>query len=570
MPFDQTEPDAQRVQKWFLDNPPVPDKTFELALVLGGTVSAGAYTAGALDFLIEALDCWEAARAGGDPLAPQHRVVLRVVAGASGGGVNAAIAARALNYDFPHVAQSRRIGSDGAGNPFYDTWIGDLTLPHFLETSDIATGLISILNGRAIDQSAKNIVNFSATPKNRSWLASPLRLIFTLTNLAGVPYKVDLSTGSETFVDHADFMRFAVNYPGREATEFRPDELLLDFGQGIPDTIGWDRFSEFAKGTAAFPGGFPPRELGRPVEDYRWRIVPQSDPPPGDRPYFALTPDWAAMRLSGAASADGQYSFLAVDGGATDNEPIELARTAMCGIVKRNPREGDKADRAVLLIDPFAGRAELGRYKTGTLVDNLGALANTMIQQTRYDTRDVVLAADQNVFSRFMLAPRQPPDSKRPAIVSAGLAAFIGFACPAFMRYDYMLGRQSCRDFLRKEFVLPETNTKVFGGPWSQQQKDAYAQDAGPGFLPLIPLTGTAAQPQGLDEWPAGQLNPESYRRAIEDRFRAILRVAAPKPLLWQIASIVGGHITERLVADKVIEAMNNYLEDAELSGAEV
>ena len=68
MPFNQSEPDPGDVQKWFLDDPKVPDETFELALVLGGTVSAGAYTAGALDFLIEALDCWEAARAGGDPL----------------------------------------------------------------------------------------------------------------------------------------------------------------------------------------------------------------------------------------------------------------------------------------------------------------------------------------------------------------------------------------------------------------------------------------------------------------------------------------------------------------------
>jgi hypothetical protein len=44
---------------WFLDVPEVPDGTFdnEFALVFGGTVSAGAYTAGAIDFLIEALDC---------------------------------------------------------------------------------------------------------------------------------------------------------------------------------------------------------------------------------------------------------------------------------------------------------------------------------------------------------------------------------------------------------------------------------------------------------------------------------------------------------------------------------
>src|SRR5258708_19377000 len=128
MPFNQGEPDPHEVRKWFLDNPPVPDGTFELALVLGGTVSAGAYTAGALDFLIEALDCWEAARANGDPLVPRHRVVLRVITGASGGGVNAAIAARALNFDFPHIAQGTAVNPHGPANPFYHPSIPHLTL----------------------------------------------------------------------------------------------------------------------------------------------------------------------------------------------------------------------------------------------------------------------------------------------------------------------------------------------------------------------------------------------------------------------------------------------------------
>src|SRR6266702_7100898 len=135
MAFDRDPPSPQEIERWFLSNPPVPPQTFELALVLGGTVSAGAYTAGALDFLIEALDCWEAARASGDPLVPRHRVVLRVITGASGGGVNAAIAARALNFDFPHIAQGMAVDPNGSSNPFYDTWIRDLTLARFLETS---------------------------------------------------------------------------------------------------------------------------------------------------------------------------------------------------------------------------------------------------------------------------------------------------------------------------------------------------------------------------------------------------------------------------------------------------
>lgn len=568
MPFDQSEPNPADVEKWFLRNPEVPPGTFEIALVLGGTVSAGAYTAGALDFLIEALDCWDAAR--GDPEVPQHRVILRVVTGTSGGGVNAAIAARALNFDFPHVSQGTPDNGGRTGNPFYDCWIRDLTLDRFLATDGDEGELISILNGRAIDDGANNIVSFTAAPKQRRWLAEPLRLILTLTNLAGVPYRVDLSTGSETFVDHADYMRFAAIYGDPVGIEFRPDELRLDFGQGTPHAIDWDRFANFAKGTAAFPGGFPPREQTRPTEHYRWRTLPKTEldtATTGDPlPYFALRPDWEAMLTSGAASADGQYFFLVVDGGATDNEPIELARTALCGIIKQNPREADKADRAVVLVDPFAGRAELGRQTTGTLADNLASLANALIQQTRYDSRDVLLAASPNVFSRFMLSPRQDPKSPAPAITSAGLGAFIGFACPAFMRYDYLLGRRDCQEFLSQEFALAENNTKVFGGPWTDAQKARFAKGAGQGFLPIIPLIGAAAQPQPLDPWPRGKLDPERYRDGIEARFRAILRSAVPFKLRWQLAALLGGVVGDGPVADKLIGAINDYLRDAQLA----
>src|SRR5271154_2388650 len=81
--------------------------TFEIALVLGGTVSAGTYTAGVIDFLIEALDQWLLARPAEDKSSPpvrkvpRHRVILRVITGASGGGIIAALAARALSFSFP-------------------------------------------------------------------------------------------------------------------------------------------------------------------------------------------------------------------------------------------------------------------------------------------------------------------------------------------------------------------------------------------------------------------------------------------------------------------------------------
>jgi len=47
-------------------------KPFQLGLVLAGAISAGAYTAGVLDFLFQALSEWEKDR--GKPGVPNHRV----------------------------------------------------------------------------------------------------------------------------------------------------------------------------------------------------------------------------------------------------------------------------------------------------------------------------------------------------------------------------------------------------------------------------------------------------------------------------------------------------------------
>jgi len=82
-------------------------ETFEIGLVMGGAVSAGAYTSGVLDFLFETLDAWEAAKKREDTLPrnekkiPPHNVKISVVAGGSAGGMIAAISAGELR-DYPH------------------------------------------------------------------------------------------------------------------------------------------------------------------------------------------------------------------------------------------------------------------------------------------------------------------------------------------------------------------------------------------------------------------------------------------------------------------------------------
>ena len=82
-----------------------------------------------------------------------------------------------------------------AGNPFYDTWVNRLTLDGLLRTDDLdhphATA-VSLLNGGAIDSAAGAAIGFT-TPalKPRRYLAAPLRLILTLTNLNGMAYRID-------------------------------------------------------------------------------------------------------------------------------------------------------------------------------------------------------------------------------------------------------------------------------------------------------------------------------------------------------------------------------------------
>ena len=478
MPVDQSPLSPAEIEALFIHSDPPAANTVELALVLGGTSSAGAYTAGAVDFLIEALDCWTAARdAAGGGTAPRHKTVLKVVTGTSGGGVTAAIAARALAYDFPHVVRAAPPHPErGTGNPFYDIWVNRLTLSGFLATTDITRGNVaSLLCAEPIDSGAATIADFAPGPtRERSWLGDPLRLIFTLTNLRGVPYRTSFGAGAlgQTFVDHADHARFAVVYPPRALAEPRPDELVVGFDQTrLPQAVDWAAFSMFARATAAFPLGFPPRALARPTQDYRYRVAVLPPAVPEARAQvIGRRPDWAGLTPAGADGPPSDYHFLAVDGGVTDNEPIELARTALAGVLGRNPRDPKTANRAVMLIDPFAGAAGLGPAGPASLPRTAPALLSTFTQQTRYNSQDLLLAADPDVFSRFMITPMRDGEVGGGALASNGLGAFLGFACPAFMRHDYLLGRANCQRYLRSSLVLAEDNP-VFAGMWTDQQK---------------------------------------------------------------------------------------------------
>lgn len=573
MPFVPPNPTQEELNRWFSPEIPAPSAgVFEVGLVLGGTVSAGAYTAGFLDFLIEALDAWTVAKEAADPLAPPHRLVLKVTTGASGGGVNAAILSRLTPFAFPHVrATDARAAT---GNPFFDIWVNQFDIGGMLSLSDLAGGqpLVSALNTAPIDEAAASLVAFNGqplgadgtgTPKVRSWLDDTLSMFVTLTNLRGVPFQISLAGGpaasrrwKQSIINHADFARFEIDTRPGVTTLLRPDSFGVSLWRNDPGFIPWSAVKDFAIATGAFPVGFKARDLQRPMSHYAYRVVTVPGDSESDAVHW-LQPDWGAL-----ADANGEipdtYYFPSVDGGAIDNEPIELSRTTLAGAVGRNPRSGSVAQRAVVLVDPFADPASLGP-KT---IDNLGSVfapfLTGLIGQTRYDTADLALATDETIFSRFLVAASRGDLFGTPALATGGLAAFAGFLCRDFREHDFLLGRRNAYEFLKEHFCLPADNERVFGR-WTSDQRAHYAASGnGPTFLPIIPLVGDLATAPPFPAWPADRIDPNSLRQGIDARIKKLASVLEDDEIsknifvhaaLAPVISIFGARLTDRCLA---------------------
>src|ERR1700744_4348905 len=169
--------------------------TFYVGLCMAGAVSAGAYTAGVMDYLLEALGEWEKRR--GQPGVPTHKVQIPVMGGASAGGMTSVMAATSLNNPLPPIDKpSDDLMAEHPENKLYHSWV-DLTgvdmFSQMLDTSDIKNGsVISGLNSTFISPIATRVVSADVN----QWQPLPpfimpgLKIFTTLTNLQGFPYIV--------------------------------------------------------------------------------------------------------------------------------------------------------------------------------------------------------------------------------------------------------------------------------------------------------------------------------------------------------------------------------------------
>jgi len=548
--------------------------TFELGLALAGAVSGGAYAAGVLDFLYEALDHWYEAKARGLPV-PRHDVLLRVISGASAGSINGVLSGIALPYRFPHV-HAGPAPEGVTGNPFYDAWVKRIDVRELLGKADLADPgqpIASLLDSTCLDTIAADMLDHTGAPAVRPYVANPLKCVFTVTNLRGVPYMVQFKGNPEIpghgMMAHADWLRFAVDTgQGDRAGEWMfPDERLVT-GPSHARTPPWRAFMQAALASSAFPAGLRFRQVSRPWTDYDQRVVvvPGKD---GMATPVPLPPAWAD-----GDGEDGEYRFVAVDGGAMDNEPFELARTELAGTLGRNPRDGDKVNRIVIMLDPFPEAEAPGPVEADAtnLIESMASLFGAWKQQARFKPEEVALALDATVYSRFMIAPSRPAPEPGPrwiggrALAAGALGGFSGFLSEAYRHHDFLLGRRNCQRFLEERLLVPATNP-IFASWVDDPAMAGYLREVdGERFAPVIPLVGGCGSlREPVPAWPRGAFDVETIMPLAEGRMQA-LYVAATAGLRARLATWLAWRFyLRRKLLDLVSSRLRNALKAFDL-----
>lgn len=564
-----------------------PEGEFHIGLVLSGAVSAGAYSAGVIDYLVEALDAWEQAKrdqesANPDPqtwTVPSHQVKVRIMTGASAGSITAAIAAPALNYRFPHVSAARLAKAeafDPATNPLWRAWVKDIGIDKLLGSADLAdqnANVMSLLDGTVLETIGLNAIGYTGPSLEapRAWLSQPLRLVFTLCNLRGTPYYLKFGGNANAglgMVSHADYVSYCINYHGVQSDPLYQDDLMLHFprSSNASNQAHWQRLAEAALGSGAFPFGLPARRFERHGADYAFRFVVAPDLDSGLWNASAIAPSW------GPGGAPQMFSTMVVDGGVMNNEPIELARTELSGLSGRNPRKGCEADRAVVMVDPFADQNDRvddpARGQQPDLINTLTGLMQAWKRQSRFKPVDIALANQDDCYSRFLISPSRnhsvAPGTTDPGlgfdIACGSLSGFGGFLHEDFRAHDYLLGRRNCQQFLRQHFCLPVTNKKVFNydtAPFSSMFVKDNEQDC----LAIIPLVGIMTSEEPLPVWPAKSFcDLDALAHAFDSRLRLVINRLVETVLHPNEFIKVAGELGLGLLRGKAVEKARQFV----------
>ena len=454
---------------------------YPISICLAGAVSAGAYTAGVMTELLQAIRRWE----NNDdlPFCPTHEIELKGFSGASAGSIQAVLSA----LDIFASNESQELGKDA--------WF-KATIEKMLNLSDLQDkeSVRSILNSDVL----KSIAN-EQVKKHRwgqkwpKYISDPFELRLSVTNLRGVPYKLNLPAENSTefgMSTHNEYLRF------KFLQKAKPSRSYHNIVFGTKNKFDYDRLIEGALASSAFPIAFSPIELKRPRVgniDYHsakdW-MKPVSIKKTGSKTTVSYKPE----KREPAWNRDfgPKEDVVAVDGGATNNEPIVEAFKIL---FDDDFSEWQKIDHnepqgRVLMIDPFPNAVDREIKGDDLRIDNsLGKLISALIGHARFSEPLIVSEALQNRVG--LVYPSLPGRTGNlMALRSGAIGGFTGFLKKKFLEHDYALGRLNMKRFLRYHFTLPiddilfdkwrDDNSKIEA--WKVVKKNGLKE------IPIIPV----------------------------------------------------------------------------------
>tara|TARA_B100001146_G_scaffold213216_1_gene213375 strand:- start:14910 stop:16637 length:1728 start_codon:yes stop_codon:yes gene_type:complete len=441
--------------------------TVKLCITMAGAVSAGAYTAGVLDYLLDTLALWEAAKEKNRKLGPEHpkydhsipmhQVEIDVLSGSSAGGISCTLMLLALaDKKYRSFGSRNELGEN---NVFYQSWVHMAddehsdTLEKLLQIDDLKKykSVHSLLNTLPIEEIADTALNVKEPRVLPKFASDSLDVILTTTNLRGLNFQVnfdelDRSGSKGTIItNHGGFFRYKLTNE-KFKTGIPEAEEELYYVLDLQDDKHVNYLKNATLSTAAFPVGLESREMKVASE------------------YIQRYPKYLFNESAGitALIPDGDtYSFTSVDGGVINNEPYGIGLRIL---KEKNPEHCNNEKYAVIMVDPFPNKDTDVPHTGKGIFATLSGLFKALRNQVMFNQDGIIDALDTSDRTKFLIEPirkiEKDGDWVRPKsdLASSPIAGFAGFINSEFRKHDFQLGRKNCQNFLRYHFAVAEEN----------------------------------------------------------------------------------------------------------------
>jgi hypothetical protein len=357
-----------------------------VAITIAGAVSLGSYEAGVIYELLEAF------RTHNQQAAPDAKIYVDVVTGASAGGMTAAMLAQRLMFDGPSLGSDEAKDGCAFTNPLYQAWVEKIDIKGLVSLGKTENKWHSLLSSDLVAKIGKEMLVDSMAPgqplrgphaaveldeKNKPL---PIDVGVAITNLNGVDYLLRIDGNPDQGFNYArsvDQMLFHINARDRG------------------NTAMWQRLRGAAVACGAFPAAFRPQELLRRSCEYG---TPLPDPPSlGEigKTYV----DWTAPGKP-KVRAPGTLGFAYTDGGVLQNQPLGIAKNFVDRRKQLAPAEDTQSiagDRLYVFVSPNAVTSTARQGFAAKDLTILGALIEVLYTYVRQATfHDWITAEGMN------------------------------------------------------------------------------------------------------------------------------------------------------------------------------